>query len=474
MLSLHQHQALFPLLAEAMQQLLLGFKLKDAYRNMQSTELTLVFQKDLEELSLVLNIEAKTGLFFFYEYALERNGAVFPLFKEAINLPVLHVSAHANNRSFQCVFGSDQILVFKMYAALSNVLFYENGALKQLFRSSIENDRFIELNDFSQTHSQQELPQFKGYFFVSEQIEAGKVLFTFEPIDGYLKLKTESIFEALNEFSKRYLQAFLFSTAHQKLLSQYKQKLKREAGLVRGLEYFFKQAETAVPFEEIGHILMANLHLIPKGEKQITLFDFYRDTPISIDLKKDLSAADNASYYYQKAKNRKQELLLKNKQLSVAQIRLSEVEKTFAQIAEAVNLKALKPWIKEEKLKEQTPLKEKFRKFSLHDYLIYVGKNAKNNDELTLKFAHKDDLWLHAKGVSGSHVIIKHKAQMPFPAPVIAYAAQIAAHYSSAAGSFLVPVIYTFKKFVRKPKGANPGQVSVEKEELLVVEPRLN
>jgi predicted ribosome quality control (RQC) complex YloA/Tae2 family protein len=103
-----------------------------------------------------------------------------------------------------------------------------------------------------------------------------------------------------------------------------------------------------------------------------------------------------------------------------------------------------------------------------------VGKNAKNNDELTLKFAHKDDLWLHAKGVSGSHVIIKHKAQLAFPASVIEYAAQIAAHYSSAAGSSLVPVIYTPKKFVRKPKGANPGQVSVEKEELLLVEPKLN
>jgi predicted ribosome quality control (RQC) complex YloA/Tae2 family protein len=102
-----------------------------------------------------------------------------------------------------------------------------------------------------------------------------------------------------------------------------------------------------------------------------------------------------------------------------------------------------------------------------------VGKNARNNDELTLKFAHKDDLWLHAKGVSGSHIVIKHKANLSFPEPLIQYAASLAAYYSSAAGSEWVPVLYTPKKYVRKPKGAHAGQVSVEREEVVLVQPKL-
>lgn len=475
MQSLHQHVSLFPLLAKDLQDLLLGFELKDAYRNMLSSELTLVFQKQEEQLSIVLNTEAKTGLFFFYEYNLERNGAVFPLFKDLVSKPVVSVSNHSNNRSFQIDFGSNQFLVFKIYGALSNVLLYQNNEVTQLFRSGIENDRFLKLNEFPQSHLQVQMPVFYGNYFVTQLPPPdSSVVLLFEAIGGYLKLESDSIFEALNTFSKNYLQTYLFNAAQQKLVARYKQMIKKEAGLVHGLSSFFKQLETDIPFDEIGHILMANLHQITKGEKQVNLHNFYRDLPIVIELKKDLSPADNAAYYYQKAKNRKKELLLKTQQLDQAKTKLIAFQETLAKIVDAVSLKDLKPWIKEEKAKEQTPLKEKFRRFAFQDFLIYVGKNAKNNDELTLKFAHKDDLWLHAKGVSGSHVIIKHNAQLAFPASVIEYAAQIAAHYSSAAGSSLVPVIYTPKKFVRKPKGANPGQVSVEKEELLLVEPKLN
>jgi predicted ribosome quality control (RQC) complex YloA/Tae2 family protein len=103
-----------------------------------------------------------------------------------------------------------------------------------------------------------------------------------------------------------------------------------------------------------------------------------------------------------------------------------------------------------------------------------VGKSASNNDELTLKVAQKNDLWLHAKGVSGSHVVIKNQNNKPFPNEVIHYAAQLAAYYSKSKGSAMVPVIFTPKKFVRKPKGANPGQVFVEKEELILVEPKIS
>jgi predicted ribosome quality control (RQC) complex YloA/Tae2 family protein len=218
---------------------------------------------------------------------------------------------------------------------------------------------------------------------------------------------------------------------------------------------------------------MANLHQINRGDTKVVLDNFYRNEPITIELKKDLSPQNNAANYYQKAKNRKKELGIKQKQQEACSMRLQENIAILEKIENAQFLKDLKPWLKEEKAGNEVPLKEKFRKFECQGFQIYVGKNAKNNDELTLKFAHKEDLWLHAKGVSGSHVIIKHKQMQSFPQPVITKAAEIAAHYSSSAGSQLVPVIFTSKKFVRKPKGANPGQVSVEKEEVILVEPKI-
>ena len=115
---------------------------------------------------------------------------------------------------------------------------------------------------------------------------------------------------------------------------------------------------------------------------------------------------------------------------------------------------------------------DKFKHFTFQEFDIYIGKSSENNDELTQRFAKKDDMWLHARGVAGSHVVIKKKPGLDFPKELISYAASLAAYYSKAKGSGLVPVIYTPKKFVRKPKGANVGQVVVEKEEVILVEPK--
>jgi predicted ribosome quality control (RQC) complex YloA/Tae2 family protein len=97
-----------------------------------------------------------------------------------------------------------------------------------------------------------------------------------------------------------------------------------------------------------------------------------------------------------------------------------------------------------------------------------VGKNAKANDELTLKYAFKEDLWLHAKDAPGSHVLIKHQSGKNIPVNVIERAAAYAAYYSKRKTDTLVPVIYTPVKYVRKKKGAAAGQVFVSQENVLM------
>ncbi|MDX5346758.1 MAG: NFACT RNA binding domain-containing protein, partial [Hymenobacteraceae bacterium] len=113
-----------------------------------------------------------------------------------------------------------------------------------------------------------------------------------------------------------------------------------------------------------------------------------------------------------------------------------------------------------------------FKEFEHQGFKILVGKSAQNNDLLTQKHAHKEDLWLHAKDVSGSHVVVKHQAGKNFPEPVIEKAAQLAAFYSKRKNDSLCPVMYTPKKFVRKPKGAAAGAVFVEREKVILVSPQ--
>lgn len=105
---------------------------------------------------------------------------------------------------------------------------------------------------------------------------------------------------------------------------------------------------------------------------------------------------------------------------------------------------------------------------------IWVGRNNKENDELTMHQAHKHDLWFHAQQTAGSHVVLRSHMlnQMPAKADIVA-AAAAAAYYSKARTSSKVPVIYTEARYVRKPRKAAPGQVAVEREKSVMVEPAL-
>ena len=94
------------------------------------------------------------------------------------------------------------------------------------------------------------------------------------------------------------------------------------------------------------------------------------------------------------------------------------------------------------------------------------------NDLLTFKYAKKTDFWLHARDVPGSHVIIRNPQNKPIPKPVIERAASLAAYYSKRQHEKLVPVQMTHRKYIRKTKDLSVGQVIVEREEVVIVEPR--
>ena len=122
--------------------------------------------------------------------------------------------------------------------------------------------------------------------------------------------------------------------------------------------------------------------------------------------------------------------------------------------------------------KESPPETPRFKMYEHMGFRILVGRNAKNNDELTFQYGYKEDLWLHAKDVKGSHVLIKYQSGQNFPKPVIRYAAELAGYYSGNKNANTCPVIYTPRKYVRKSKGLPAGAVMVDKEEIIFVNPR--
>lgn len=243
--------------------------------------------------------------------------------------------------------------------------------------------------------------------------------------------------------------------------------------------------DEGVSHEQMGHILMANLHQIPespgaKSPERVTLYDFYRDRPVSIKLKPELSPQKNAENYYRKSKNEKIEEEHLTKQVATREAEMERMSRQKTEIEQIMTLKELRRYVKQNNLLLDEPSMassdgspaQLFKEVLIDNFRILIGRNAKNNDLLTQKYAHKDDLWLHARDVAGSHVIVKYKAGKTFPKNVIERAAELAAWYSKRRTDSLCPVTVTPKKFVRKPKGLAEGQVIVEKETVVMVVPK--
>jgi len=235
--------------------------------------------------------------------------------------------------------------------------------------------------------------------------------------------------------------------------------------------------EHTAGYRQTADLIMAHLSQITPGAASVEVVDFYQDNQLrTIKLKPTETPQRTAQNLYRKAKNQQ----IETRQLA-ERIERRETEALWCLerleelAALPADLKTLRAWRKQHQLEPATKTKTAqelpFKVFEDSGFTILVGRNAQNNDLLTQRYAHKDDLWLHAKDVSGSHVVVRHRAGQPVPEPVVERAAQLAAWYSRRQNDSLCPVTVTPKKFVRKPKGALPGQVLVEREKVVLVVP---
>ncbi len=244
------------------------------------------------------------------------------------------------------------------------------------------------------------------------------------------------------------------------------------------------EASRADKYERWGHLLMAAQTAVPVKSESVFLEDLFdHNQKVLIPLDPALSAVDNAQRYYEKARKTRQarqhaeeRLERTERQTVVAEYLLNTLlglrTKAEVQQFEKDEAKRLAQFLGHQTSNQpQVP----FRKYDLGSgYEVWVGKNAKQNDALTFQYARKFDFWLHARGVPGSHTVLRRPGRTAQPGKhILERAAAIAAYHSKARGSNLVPVIITERKFVRKPKGAPPGTVIVEKEQVLLVEPEI-
>jgi predicted ribosome quality control (RQC) complex YloA/Tae2 family protein len=234
---------------------------------------------------------------------------------------------------------------------------------------------------------------------------------------------------------------------------------------------------------QLGDIVTANLHRIQKGQTVLEAEDFYDEEMkvIQIPISNILSPQQNAAKFYkdyarmktaEKELTRQMELgeqelgyllsVLDELNRAASEQELEEIRQELQQ-GGYVRADAGKKRVKQAKL---PPLRFE----STDGFPIYVGRNNRQNDELTFKMARKDDLWLHASKVHGSHVIIAC-AGKPVPDDTVTQAAQLAAYYAEATGGQNIPVDVTPVKQVKKTPAGKPGMVIYHTYRTVIVNP---
>ncbi len=506
----------------------------------QSEKVQACFTQNKDELVIelesgVLRVGCHTPLTYlvpFPEFARARRN-VADLFPQIQGLAIIGFQAVPQERIMLMNLEEDFQFIFKLHGPASNAILRQGGETLALFKQQQEEDRdFVvepgewnasgleaepvmdetsvlhalrtispiferkfaravlarmkERSDFGQV-LQQLIDESQGELWYLRK-EQNRIRFVpFKPEDG-LGVPVEGIIDALQLFIRAYYQYSSYRqmySATERAISKPYQKLQRTYESYRKNVHIL---ETDRNPEEIGHLLMANLHAIEAKLKSVELDDFYTGEKITIKLDPRLNPQENAKKYYSKHKQRRGKLKYLKEQLNELEERLLEGEeqqemfRSLVSPAELVlgsngfnysKINTLRKLYKALRKSGETQGQKRipYRTFKHQGYEIFVGKGAANNDQLSIKFANKEDLWLHAKDVTGSHVIIRKRPGHPIPMDVLEYAAKLAAFYSKRKTDSLVPVQYTTRKYIRKRKGDPPGLVAVDREEVIMVEP---
>ncbi len=248
-------------------------------------------------------------------------------------------------------------------------------------------------------------------------------------------------------------------------------------------------ADNADLYEKMGNVLMCHIAQIPPNVDTITLPDVFdpscEDMDISLNPRR--TASENASAYLKRAQKARKGAPILAKRLEDAQRERDKIQR-YADRLNAIRSKdafdEIRRELEDARLikapKKRPQVRSKRQSGDIHPrryrtrdgWRVLVGRNNAENDRLT-KSSGRDDLFLHVHGCPGSHVILKRDGKADRPSrKTLEEAASLAAYWSKARGAQSVPVNYTEVRYVRKPRGAPPGLVTIRNEKTVMVSPR--
>ena len=248
-----------------------------------------------------------------------------------------------------------------------------------------------------------------------------------------------------------------------------------------------RNAEEREQYRIAGDLITANIYRLQKGDTKAMLEDFHQpNTPlVTISLDPHLTPAENAQKQYKRYNKAKHTLEAAQKQAQMTNEELQYLLGIESALMLAENVEEIKQIHQEmigqgyakpiiipgKKQKKVRDIPRPLAFCSSTGFPIWVGKNNRQNDYLTMKMAQDNDIWLHTKDIPGAHVIISAANGTPDETS-IHEAASLAAYFSKARNSSKVPVDYTLRKYVNKPSGAKPGYVIYTDQKTIYADPQ--
>jgi predicted ribosome quality control (RQC) complex YloA/Tae2 family protein len=293
----------------------------------------------------------------------------------------------------------------------------------------------------------------------------------------------ESLCKAMQIVYDRIVKIYELERTSRHISKNLQVRIRRAERALEALEREETGAGSHMDMSVRGDLILASLSSLKKGMKELKTTSFLNQQEIVIKLNPRLTPTDNAELYYRKARKAKKKLKAIPQRREELQKHLEDLREaaeatSSAETSDALDDIARKFKVRYQRLpqdeKDQAGAVERFRKFVTSDgWTILVGKNDRENDYLTHTVAQPHDIWFHASGLSGSHVVLRKPHRTASPSKIaITEAAATAAYFSKGRKASRVPVIYTEKRHVRKFRKSKPGAAVCTREKLVMVKPK--
>lgn len=476
-------------------------------KTLDSSVLIDVFSTSLHDIyfvfeSIVLKVSFFQGQAYFqipdFEKLQKKNRLT--VYETLKGKKVTSVQSFPYDRIFKIKFKKGEVLTFHLFGRFGQITHYRDGEWLASFPSkntkievepaysyTIEDKHAVDLKFLSNTEIEQ--LQEDGFDKAVEAdkkailtslkskvlsqtlfLNKGEKKYTLDHTSGPTNIaEYVDVLNALDHHARLHISHQVYNQTRSNHTGKLTKELSNLKKKLKSAERGFAELNRASSYKEKADLLMANMWQIEKRAKEVKLPSFDGKNEVVIKLQEMLTPQANAERYYKKGKNESKQRVYAQKHLDKIIQEIADKEKEIADFSDLESLKDIRKATEPKGSQQQARVP--YRSTTIDGYEIRIGKGAKDNDELLRSYTTKFDLWLHAKDVSGSHVIIRNPSKKDIALSTIEKVASIAAFYSKAKSESLAAVIYTDRKYIRKPKGATPGLVKVDKEKMLLVEP---